>query len=434
MRKKQKILRRMGTTYLLVLMVTAIVFTVGYAGIQSVRIQRLSTRDTNDAQEALWLAYAGLEHAVARIYNTDNWRTAFANNVDTPSIQMGKGSFQWRLVDEDGNLANNDNDSVTVISTGKSGAATRVLKQELIPTGQGLPVLDYAAYSLWQMDLHSNKIWAGKFGCNATIVVPGGHVVKGNGQGVIAEAQSFSVHGSFSNGSYIVTPNKTWPNSVKAMERFKARATMIPFSSVSSSSAFDGKMVSAKANPWGAANPEGIYFISVGSFQTLTIRNCRIKGTLLVELAGNATLEIDQSVIWEPHEIHFPALIARGLSSNNVSIRIDGSGELNEATWGVNFNPPQLPLRGEHNLNQTDRHPAALRGLFHIIRNTDDSTRTILTGAALHKMCLLTGGRLRVENTSIMHDPELFADAPQGYIANPIMRPRAGTIEWIATE
>lgn len=434
MRKPNLQNARTAASYVMVLMVTAIVFTVSYAGLQSARIQRISVRDSQDAQEAMWLAYAGLEHAVARIGNTANWRTTFANNVDVPSVPMRNGRFTWRLVDADGNLANYDNDTVTVIAKGTVGSVTRTLKQELIPTGKGLPVLNYAAYCLRQMELYSNKIWAGKFGSNNSISVSSYQVVEGNGQGVIAEAQSFNIQGSFSNGSYSVMPNKAWPDSVKAMEIYKSRATTIPYSSVSSVSAFNGKIVTAENNPWGNANTEGIYFISVGMSQTLTIRNCRIKGTLLIELGSNATLHIDKSVIWEPHASYYPAMIARGLSSNNVTIRIDGSGELNETTWSTNFNPPQLPFRGQSNSYSTDRHPAALRGLFHVIRNADDTNQTLLTGDALQKMCLLIDGRVRVFDVSIMHDPELFANAPQGYIETPVMRPRQGTIEWIATD
>jgi type II secretory pathway component PulK len=96
---------RCGVAYLAVLSVTTIICVISYAALTNVRILRRDVMQSNDSQEATWLAFSGMENAIACIANDVNWRTTYTNNVEIAPVPFGRGSFSWRLVDTDGNLA-----------------------------------------------------------------------------------------------------------------------------------------------------------------------------------------------------------------------------------------------------------------------------------------------------------------------------------------
>ena len=335
-------------------------------------------------------------------------------------------------MDTDGNLADDANDTVRVIATGKVGSATRVFSQDLNPSGQGFDVMQTAVHCSGSLTVNATTIWGGAFSSNATLSVPAANQITGNGQGVIVQGVALSVAGTLVNGSSTTfSPAKTMPNS-SVFDLYKARATTIDYWSIYYNS-FDGKIVSATSNPWGTPNAEGIYYIRIPYRNyKLDIGNCRIKATLLIEIEEKDDLEIKSGVIWEPPAPNLPSLIAKALSTVQANVTIDGAGALREAAWGKNFNPTGFAYRGSENSNATDTHQPLLRGLFHVIRLPGDGTITTFKGGMQRKGCFLIDGAARIEGSSFMNDTTLFSDAPQGYIAIPIMRPAAGTAKWEA--
>ena len=421
---------RRGTAYLFVIFITAMLAVISYAAMTNNRVLRRDVTQSNDSEEAMWLAFSGMENAIARLNNNVNWRTTYNHNVEISPVTFGRGTFRWRLFDTDGNLADDINDTVRVIATGKVGLATRVFSQDLVPGGQGFDVLQTAVHSSGNMTVNATSIWTGAFSSNATLSVPAANQITGNGQGVIVQGTALSIAGTLVNGSSTTfSPAKTMPNS-SVFDLYKARATTIDYWAIEATR-FDGKILTATSNPWGAPNPEGIYYVKIPwRNNTLEISNCRIKATLLVEIEEKDNLNIHQSVIWEPPAPNLPSLIAKGLSTINVDVTIDGDGTLSEAAWGVNFNPPGLAYRGNENSNATDTHQPLLRGLFHVIRLPGDPEDTILKGGMQRKGCFLLDGAATIQGSSFMNDTALYADAPQGYIAVPQMRPVAGTCKW----
>lgn len=421
---------RRGVAYVYVLIMTTIISVISYAALTNVRVLRRDVLQSNDAQEATWLAFSGMEHAIARLNNNVNWRTTYANNVEISPVVFGRGTFSWRLVDTDGNLADDTNDSARVIATGKVGPATRVFSQELSPGGQGFDILQTAVHSSANLDVYDTTIWNGCFSSNTTLNRAG--AITGNGQGVIVQSMAVTGTGQLINGSSATfTPPKPMP-SQSVFDLYLARATTIDFWSINSN-AFDGKILSATSNPWGTPNPEGIYYIKIPwRGYKLTIGNCRIKATLLIEIEEKDLLDIKAGVIWEPPAPNLPSLIAKGLSTIGVDILIDGSGVLSEASWGKNFNPPGFAYRGSENSNTTDTHMPLLRGLFHVIRLPGDTSITEIKGGMQRKGCFIIEGAASIKASSFMNDTSLFTDAPQGYIAVPLMHPAAGTAKWEA--
>jgi hypothetical protein len=421
---------RRGAAYVLVIAVTSMIGVISYAALTNVRVLRRDVMQSNDSQEATWLAFSGMENAIARINNNSGWRTTYTNNVEISPVTFGRGTFSWRLVDTDGNLADDTNDAVRVIATGKVGPATRVFSQELRPGGQGFDVLQTAVHSSGNLEVNETTIWGGRFSSNATLTKAG--TITGNGQGVIVQGISVTGSGALVNGSSTTfSPAKPMPAST-VFDLYKARATTINYWSIYYDD-FDGKILSATSNPWGDTNAEGIYFVKIPSGSCkLVISNSRIKATLLVEIDDKGLLELKTGVIWEPPAPNYPSMIAKGLVAGKVDVMIDGSGTLDEASAGCNFNPPGFPYRGSENTNTTDTHMPLLRGLFHVIRLPGDTSITDLKGGMQRKGCFLIEGAATIKGSSFMNDPKLFEDAPQGYIAIPLMRPAAGTAIWEA--
>ncbi|MCF7959071.1 MAG: hypothetical protein K9M57_11545, partial [Phycisphaerae bacterium] len=63
-------------------------------------------------------------------------------------------------------------------------------------------------------------------------------------------------------------------------------------------------------NPYGPANPNGLYYMDARS-GSVVIRNCRIKGTLVIN-SGGQDIIIETSVYWKPAREDYPALVIDG--------------------------------------------------------------------------------------------------------------------------
>jgi hypothetical protein len=96
-------------------------------------------------------------------------------------------------------------------------------------------------------------------------------------------------------------------------------------------------------------------------------------------------------------------------SDNIVYFR--ATGTLDEASLGVNFNPPGLPLDGQQDNDQVDSHPASLRGLFHVIRSSASSDMTTIDSDLPQLGCWLISGSAEVQAGSYAADVNMLAQA-----------------------
>lgn len=425
---------RMGGTYVFVVLTTLIIFTVSLAGLTSVRVMRRNIQQRDDAREALWLAYSGMEHAVATIANSEDWRTYLPHAENTQWHRLGSGAFRWRLIDEDEDLSDNLNDPIGVIAIGSAGDSIRTLYQELQPTGVGMDILQSAVHCSGNLSIESTKIWEGRFSSNGTLTVPQGNVVSGNHQGVVVAGGQLNIGGVIAHGTAMVLTSPLEMPSTEVFDHYWTRANVIDLKDIQSNGGWNGKLLSRTSNPWGEVNSEGIYYVKVTEGEVLEIENCRIKATLLIDLEEQSHLRVLRNVIWEAPAGRYPSMISRALSINSVAIEISGTGTLSEPVLGVNFNPPGLPFRGIQNSSQTDWLPATLRGLFHIIRQPGDQVSTLIRGDLPHKTCFIIEGHAIVQATCFASDSSLLQDAPPGYVVQPTMRPRPGSLRWIASD
>jgi len=86
--------------------------------------QLTAIRNTQDYESALYLAGAGIHHAIAELENDATWRGTVQEDA-----YPADGTYQATAADEDGDTGN-----VIVTSVGISGAATRTL-EAIVSTG-----------------------------------------------------------------------------------------------------------------------------------------------------------------------------------------------------------------------------------------------------------------------------------------------------------
>jgi hypothetical protein len=120
--------RRTGSLYIAVMGVATIVSIIGFLAITLARAKLKAADDENDRRIACLLALSAVEIAISDINANPSWRSTYVNNVEYPStpITLGGGTLTVKLVDVDGNLADDANDSVRLYGIGRVGDAVHV--------------------------------------------------------------------------------------------------------------------------------------------------------------------------------------------------------------------------------------------------------------------------------------------------------------------
>lgn len=111
--------------YVLVLMASLIVATIGFASLQLLRVQGHAGTDTRDFMEARLLARSAVEIGMLRIRNDPYWRRNLGNGVWITNQTIGSGTFSLSATDPvDSNVAVGENHPVILTGTGQKGNAT----------------------------------------------------------------------------------------------------------------------------------------------------------------------------------------------------------------------------------------------------------------------------------------------------------------------
>ncbi len=348
---------RSGFLYVAVMVTTTLVAIIGLAAASVAHREMRIVSQTTDLLEAQALARSAVEQALLKIENDANWRTTYIHGVEAPSLgeDVGTGTIAFKLLDSDGNLADDESDSVEVVGIGRVGDTVAAESVRLYPTGAGLTCL------------------GASFTCNGNITLQYGadittsQCVASNGN-IDASSSGSSIVGSVEAAGTVLgaisgvitsgaTP-KQLPGS-DTFEYYRDNGTWIDFASLSSGK-IENVVLSPSNNPFGTqTNAEGIYVIDCGG-QNVVIRNCRILGTLLL-LNPGSTSYVGYSVRWDAVVPNYPALLVDG----NFYI-VHGKSDLSESSQGVNFNPVGTPYGGSEDSDTTDTYPSGIRGLVFI--------------------------------------------------------------------
>ncbi|MFG0241948.1 MAG: hypothetical protein ACF8R9_04090 [Phycisphaerales bacterium JB054] len=409
---------RRGSAYVLVLALSIIVTVIGATAIQSSRVGIRSAMTQRDAADAALVAQGGLDHLLQLIATTPEWRTVYGSAPDLSAKLLSGGGFRggsytWELEDEtDGDLFDDPADPVRVRCTAVVGQASRSLSVELAQSGSSpLDVLRMGFYT-------SKNVLS--LTSTPSLVSPdaplGAMGTFHNSVEIIGDVEAGLITGTGTisgNRDILATPKDMPPSSV--FDLYKARATTISWTSHYGT--FEPGLLSPGANPYGAANAEGIYFLSVPAWDQLKLDKSRIVGTLLIDVGMGAKIKFDD-LIMEPAQPNMPTILIRTTSlSDEVSFRT-GSSSLSESSIGVNLNPGHTPYRGSSDSQLNDSYATQINGLIHVLGSL--GTVELQDGLTLNG-CLLSESGIELVDGGAGRDwritpsPSLTITPPEGY-------------------
>ncbi len=414
--------RRPGTVYVFVLGIGVLLTVIGLAVVALVRLNTRLSQEAGDATEAEALAESAIEYALCALADNTNWRTTYTSGTETAAKSLGGGAITFKLVDEgDGSLSDDPMDNVRLYGYGRAGAAVRVYSVELKCKKVPLDVLRCAAHAAGSVVANTTStVSSGPLSSNASLTVPVAVVVNGDVEAP-AVACGGTVTGTITSGA----PVKPMP-STSLYDTYLARATTISYYSLSSGT-MGGVVLSPASNPYGSANSEGIYYISVPALNTMTLRNSRLVATLVVYLNATAKLVTSGNLLWETPSAGQPALIVKSASSATVTLGAS-SGWFGEAEIGVNLNPSGTPYNGVSDSDLYDAYPCEVRGRIHSIGTL---YTVAISGDFKCRGPIICHGPMTVGGNAVLYANRSLLDSPpEGYYTPGPMVPIAGTWRW----
>jgi hypothetical protein len=397
---------RRGGVYVFVLATALIVTIMGLASMAVWRVQGASANAAVDSAQARLYAEAGLDYAANYLSNDSSWRTNRAQGNWWANNPFGRGAFTVSAADPlDGDFANRPYDPLVLTCTGRKGNAVHIATVTLNAQGTPIAALAMAAHTAGQLRLNSGTTTA----TGAPISTNGNLRLDGNLTGS-AQCSTRSGSGSATGGVTLLAPNKPMPPAgIFAMYQGLA-TTIAPGTTMSN------KVLAPGVNTvGGSVNSDGVYYISTGGVG-LTISNCRINGTLVINASG-ATVTISGTNFMSPARPDYPVLIVNG----QLTIQTTGA-PLSEATQGTNFNPSGAPYQGVTDTDTSDSYPGEIQGLVH------SNDRTQILGSTIIRGCLICESNdgsqaLYIDNTpQLIYDPALYSAPPMGYTTSVQMK------------
>ncbi len=417
---------RRGSAYVLVLGVALLVTVMGMGALTLTRVSAASTAAGNDWEEAGVLAFSATEQAVSAVNAAaaaapSAWRANYTSRQTVATTALGRGTMSWALKDEvDGNLSEDYLRPVRIYGVGRVGTVTRVYSVQVVPGGSPLDALRTGLTASGAVTITGNLTAAnGPLASNANVSLSG--TVNG------------SIEAATTSGTATGTHPITAPAAAKAMPPSTVYADLLAVATPINLSAFAGGsiskcLISPTSNPSGTAAANGVYSISVGASKKLTITNCRIVGTLLVDAGSkNGNITFQGPIEWEPGPSNYPILIVNG---TGMTVTFAGSPTwLSEAATGVNFNPPGVPFAGATNTTLTDDYPPQFRGVIHVMG--DPTSSVVLNANTYIDGTLIADCPCRTTaQTTLVQDPAVYANPPTGYATGNAMAEVGGSWRW----
>ena len=390
--------------------VTMIVAMIGLSGMLAARVHLKEAINSTSKEEAQQLAFSAIEYGMTKINGNPSWRTFFTHDTEITPIPLGNGTVSFKLVDADGDLADDTTDSVRLVGIGRVGNITYKESVLLMPTGNGLTCLEPAFHcngsiSLgFTVDLVTNQIISSN-----TSVAANSWQAKINGDVESTFTISGDITGTTTEG---ITP-RAMPGS-DAFEYYKLVGTWIDIDTLpldgSSNPIIENGILSSTVNPYGSStNLEGIYVIDCEG-QTLTIKNSRVQGTIVILNPGTGTA-IRGSVHWKTKVDNYPALLVEG----NIQIRTT-TAVLSESSLSTNFNPALFPYEGISDSDMMDDYPSEIIGLIYVSGDLNipaDSLDSKFIGCVVSTTCQPNSDfEVDYYNTYFDYPPPGFATGP----------------------
>jgi cytoskeletal protein CcmA (bactofilin family) len=363
----------------------------------------------HDAAEARDCAHAGIELACLWIAQDPNWRVNRSLGAWATDLPIGQGTVTIEVSEPiDGNLANRSYDAVRVRSTGRREQARQTWEVTLNADPDPLPVLQYGLHTRGRLRIDSGHSLTVR---NAPLDTDNSLRNDGTIIGAV-EAAGVETAGNIVGSLTIDTTTEQYP--VNPFTMYVALGTEI-----TPGSTIDRRVLSPGSNPWGAANPDGVYVIRAND--DLTIRNSRINGTLVILCSSGKRVTFDNSLLIHPYRTDYPALLIQG----DAEFVFSSSLGLAEATSLANFNPSGSPYQGNSDSDILDIYPSEIRGLVHVRGEARFDGNGKVRGAVV---CESSSVEVRFEGSNeIIYDRSIAELPPQGYASRVPMLPQPGS-------
>jgi Carbohydrate binding domain len=221
--------RRTGTIYVLVLLSSLIVGTIGLASLQLVRLQSRTASGNNDFIAARTYARAALEIGMLNIRNDPYWRTNFGNGNWVTNQSIGTGTFSLSAVDPiDNDVTKGDNHPIILTGTGRQGAA-------LFNTSVRLEIGPRVGSCLEVSMISGNDTEVSSATLTSDQAVSANHNYSaGGGSTVNADVEAFgSIGGStYTQAKLQKTVWRDMPDPLNALDYYLANGTTIPYTAL----------------------------------------------------------------------------------------------------------------------------------------------------------------------------------------------------------
>ncbi|MGP1347232.1 MAG: hypothetical protein ACTS3F_11280 [Phycisphaerales bacterium] len=274
--------RRRGSIYLAATSGLVMVAGVGLAGMAMMRADRSTLDGTQDIARLRALAGSGLELAAQRMSDDAGWREEY---VADPvwSWTIDGASVGVTITDPvDGDVGDDLFDDVIVTSWAerdgtRQGMRVRMRMEEAGGTLLGSTIAS-TGYILVD---NANPVEVGSYLYTLTnFRARFGSVVDGDvaAVGSIQTSDGSTITGGTRSG----ISAHAFPDRGRAFDAWIARATPIDPALLPNGNELTGVRLAADSNPFGATNPEGIYWIDGPKDYRLWVRDVVIGGTLIV--------------------------------------------------------------------------------------------------------------------------------------------------------
>jgi hypothetical protein len=392
---------RRGGIYIAILGASMLVTVLGVAALATVAVERLSAELSADMASARCAAESGVDLVMLVIQTDSTWRTSRSNGPWMAGLAVGDATVSVEVTDPgDSNLANRPTDSVLVKATGRKGQAVHIVQVLVKASGDPIDALKMAVHTAGQLHVNSGATLSttgAPSSTNTTLANEG--TIKGS-----AECLAALPIGTITGSLTLLAPSKAMP-AASTRTLYAGLGTPI----TPPPSTIDKVVLGPGVNPYGPADPDGLYVISTAS--DLTIRNTRLYGTLVVRCPGRKVV-IDQTVLLQNYRADYPVLLIDG----DLVVQLDSSAQLSEAVQGTNFNPVGAPFQGSSDIDILDSYPCQIQGLVHVTGTVTISGSAKVIGAIIAESSALSDAVAAKNAPEVVYDPKLATNPPMGYM------------------
>lgn len=384
---------RRGSVYLLVLIVTGVLTTIGLTSISLVARSRQVASLRQSVSDANTANMSAIELAAHRLSITPEWRTVYQSKQVVDNEQLGSALVSVSVDPADASVTSD----VTLTAVAEASDAMQFVVASVRPTGVGFASLSTALHVAGNIQFENALVQA-----DAPISANGNIVSIASEINAPVQAAG-NITGSLYLDSQAQGVSPITSPDISVIESFAAVAVQIPYAALPSGRIEDTLMSPGSQPFTNEEHPDGIYAIDCGG-ANITIRNSRIVGTLVLIDVGGFSI-IEDSVLIEPARADYPSLLVKG----SITITL-GSLALRESDAGENFNPAHTPFDGISDENIDDQYPSMIRGVVYVSDELVTRKRAAFSGAVFADSLDCR------ESLSIRHDHTLTDNPPIGFV------------------